>query len=150
MTQLETPIRARNQRLVRRGLTLIEAIVAIVVISIAVPPLIISMSDASVRRTSQTMRARARWLAVERLESIIADRHSATRGYAHLVAGNYPAETPVAGFAGFSRSVAFNTTGANFAAGTGYRTCSVTVTWMDARSGSSSLTLSTVLTDYTP
>jgi Tfp pilus assembly protein PilV len=141
----------RNSPVTRRGLTLIEAIMSLVVISITVPTTLVLIRDSQVRRASPILASRARWLAGEKLEDVIADRHSTTRGWSYLAAGNYPAESPVSGFAAFSRSVAIAETAADLVtAGTGYKTITVTVTWIDPRSGSKSLTLASVLTDYTP
>jgi hypothetical protein len=67
---------------------------------------------------------------------------------------NYPAESPVDGFPGFSRTVAIEETGASLAgAGAGFKVVSVSVTWTDAGGGGTALralAISTVLTDYTP
>ena len=94
---------------------------------------------------------RARWLAAEKLEDVIADRHSTTRGYSFLSNSNYPAESPITGFAGFSRSVSVSETGVSLTgAGTGYKTVSVTVTFPAANGGTRSFSLATVLTEYTP
>ncbi|MBL0869504.1 MAG: prepilin-type N-terminal cleavage/methylation domain-containing protein [Phycisphaerales bacterium] len=141
------PVRARSVR----AFTLIELLIAVVVLAIATPPLVLALSDASVRRSSRTLDERARWLAAERLEEIIADRHSAARGYGYVAAGNYPAQSTISGFPGFSRQVSVTTTGANFAlGGTGYKTVTVTVNWTDPRGGAKSFALSSVVTDYTP
>jgi Tfp pilus assembly protein PilV len=131
----------------RRGLTLIEAIAAIVVVG--VPPVMMAVREAAVRRVDSVQAGRARWLAGEKLEDVIADRQSATRGYAYVVAGNYPAEPGVAGFTGFARSVAIAETGASLVGvGTGYKRVTVTVTWTDHRGQTRSLALATVVTDY--
>src|SRR5436190_19888374 len=89
----------------RRGFTLIEAIIAIVVLTIAIPPMLWSIREANIKRISPMMVSKARWLATEKLEDIIADRHSSTRGYSYLVPANYPAEASIAGSPGFTRSV---------------------------------------------
>lgn len=135
----------------RRGFTLIESVAAIVILAIAIPPLMWAMRDATVQRANPVLASRARWLAVERLEEVIADRHSTTRGYAYLLAGNYPDESPVTGFTGFDRTVDFTETGADLATpGSGYMTVTVTVTWNDGDGDAQSLAVSTVLTEYTP
>lgn len=140
-----------GRREIYRAFTLIELVVAVVVLAVATPPLVLALSDASVRRSSRTLDERARWLAAERLEEIIADRHSATRGYSYVSSGNYPAQSAITGFPGFNRTVNVTTTGANFAVGgNGYKTVTVTVNWTDPRGGSKSFALSTVVTDYTP
>lgn len=134
----------------RRGFTLIEAIAALVVLSIAMPAVLWGIRDSVRRRADPVLLSRARWLASSKLEDVIADRHSSSRGYSYLVAGNYAAETPVSGFSQFNRSVAFTVTGANFAVGTGWTTATVTVSWTDGQGASRSLAMSTVVTDYTP
>lgn len=135
----------------RAGFTLIETIVAVVVLSVAVPSMLWAIQDAQRSRVSPVMTSRARWLAMEKLEDALADRASSARGYAYVLTGNYPAEASVAGFAGFSRSVAVAETGPGFVAGgTGYKTVTVSVGWTDGRGVARTLALSTVLTDYTP
>lgn len=130
-------------------MTLIEAIAAIVVIAVAVPPVLLAVRESAVRRVDPVQFSRARWLASEKLEDIIADRHSATRGYTYVVTANYPAEGSVTGFTGFARSVTIAETDATLsAAGTGYKTVTVTVTWTDRRGQARSLALATVVTDY--
>jgi hypothetical protein len=128
---------------------MVEAIAAIVVLAIAVPPAMWAIREAHVQRVNPRMASTARWLAVEKIEDAIADRHSTTRGYAYVVNANYATESPVSGFAGFTRSVSVTETGADLlSAGTGYKRVVVTVSWTDATSTSRSLTLTTVVTDY--
>lgn len=134
---------------IRRALTLVESIATIVVVSIAVPPIMISMRDAATRVVDPIQSDRARWLAAEKLEDIIADRHSTTRGYAYVTNANYAAEASVSGFANFARSVSVAETGADLSsAGTGYKRVTVTVSWSDARGVGRSLAVATVVTDY--
>ena len=133
----------------RRAFTLIECIAAIIIISIAIPPMLWSMREGHVQRVNPMLASKARWLATEKLETIIADRHSTTRGYPYLVTANYAAEVPVSGSPGFSRSVSFTQTAANLStAGVGYMRVTVTVTWTDATATSRSLSIATLLTDY--
>lgn len=138
------PVRAR-------AFTLVELLAALVLLSVAMPPLMISLRDATVRQAAVNQRTVARWLAHARIEEVIADRHSTAsgRGYANVLTATYPAESPVAGFAGFARSVSVVERNQTLtAAGTGYKVVTVTVTWTDVRSGSASLALQTVVTDY--
>jgi prepilin-type N-terminal cleavage/methylation domain-containing protein len=134
----------------RRAFTLIEAIAAIVILSVAMPGMFWALRDATVRRYDPVQMAKARWLAQEKLEDIVADRHSTSRGYSYVLTAAYAAEKPVSGFAGFTRSVAVSETGANFAVGTGWKTVTVTVTYNDGRNVSRSVALSTIVTSYTP
>jgi hypothetical protein len=126
-----------------------ETVAAIVVLTLAVPPMLLSIREAAGQRAGPTLSSLARWLATERLEDVIADRHSATRGYAWVVSGNYPAEAQVPGFANFSRSVSVVETAADLVTpGIGYKRVTVTVGWTDPKAGATSLALATILTDY--
>ena len=131
--------------------SLIEAITAIVILAVAVPPILWALRDARLTRADPIHISTARWLAAEKLEDIIADRHSTTRGYAWLLAPNYPAEAAIPGFPNYSRSVAIGETGPDLAAplpGGGYKRATVTVTWTAKGGGPRSLSLATVLTEY--
>jgi prepilin-type N-terminal cleavage/methylation domain-containing protein len=135
------------------GFTLVELIAAIVVISIAIPPMLIALRSAHTNRVDPVLASRARWLATEKLEDIIADRHSTTRGYAYLDETNYPDEDAgdIPAFPGFARRVSLTETAADLVTpGTGYMTAIVTVEWTDARAQNRQATISTVLTEYTP
>ena len=72
-----------------RAFTLVEAIAAIVVLSIAVPSMMWAVRDAQMNRIDMLFASQARWLATEKLEDIIADRHASTRGYVFLLPANY-------------------------------------------------------------
>ncbi|NOG54677.1 MAG: type II secretion system protein [Planctomycetes bacterium] len=133
----------------RRAFTLIETIAAVVVLAIAIPPLLLTARRATIDSVTPIMFSRARWLAVEKLEDVIGDRHSPQRGYDYLSSGNYPAEDPVTSDPGFSRSVQLSETGADLQTpGTGYMTVTVTVSWTDATATVRSLQIGTVLTEY--
>jgi type II secretory pathway pseudopilin PulG len=128
---------------------MIELVATIVLIGVAAPALLTAVRDATARRASVQQQVVARWLACEKLEDVIADRHSTTRGWSYIVAANYAAEPAVTGFPAYSRSVTILDTASDLAtAGTGYRTVTVTVTYPDARDGTKAITLATVLTDY--
>ena len=140
----------RVTRTTRRGLTLIETIAAIVVLSISVPSILFAVREAQDQQVDPILISRARWLASEKLEDVIADRHSTARGYAWLINGNYPAEAQVTGFEQFSRSVAIAETAADLASpGSGYKTVTVTIGWTDTNGVARTMTLATVLTEYT-
>ncbi len=134
-----------------RGFSLIETIAAIVILSVALPAMLWTVAEAHVQRVNPMLLSTARWLAVEKLEDVIADRHSTTRGYVYLVTGNYPAENPVTGYLAFTRSVAFNETLADLVtAGSGYMNVTVQVGWTDGLGTAQTMSISTVLTEYTP
>jgi type II secretory pathway pseudopilin PulG len=134
----------------RRAFTLVEAITALVLLSIALPTMLWAIRDSVRRRADPILLSRARWLASEKLEDLIADAHSPSRGYSYVVNANYSAESPVSGFTGMNRSVSVVETAPKFVAGTGWKTCTVTVTYTDGQNVSRSLQLSTVVTSYTP
>ncbi len=135
----------------RHGFTLIEAIAVIVLMTVAIPPMMWSIQEAHVSRANPVLASRGRWLAVSKLEDVIADRNSTTRGYSYLITGNYPAEPTITGYPGFSRTVSFNETLADLTtAGDGYMNVTVAITWTDAQGTSRTLNISTVLTEFVP
>jgi type II secretory pathway pseudopilin PulG len=135
----------------QRAFTVIEAVAAVVVIGVAIPPMLWGVKQAHAYRSSQLLASKARWLAAERLEDIIADRHSTTRGYTYVLTANYPAEAQVSGFANFSRSVSVQETGADLASpGAGYKSVTCSVGYKDGTGTTRSLAITTVLTDYNP
>jgi len=145
------PVRNRcsNVKPTRCGFTLIETIAAIVILAAAIPPLMFAIREAHHQRVDPVLTSRARWLATEKLEDIIADRHSTTRGYDYLIEANYPDEDSVPGYANFSRTVSFNATEADLStAGEGYMNVTVEVGWIDGGGTARTLSVSTVLTEY--
>ncbi|MDX2115855.1 MAG: prepilin-type N-terminal cleavage/methylation domain-containing protein [Planctomycetota bacterium] len=132
----------------RRGFTLVETIAVLVVLAVFVPPALLAVRDSAVRSVSATLVSRARWLATEKLEDIIADRHSTTRGYAYVDESSYPDEPAVADSPQFSRSVSVVETGADLlSAGAGYKRIAVTVSWNDPIRGLQSIVIETAVTD---
>jgi prepilin-type N-terminal cleavage/methylation domain-containing protein len=132
-----------------RGFTLIEAIVAIVILSVGVPGLVMALADSHRKRVDPVMATRARMLASERLEQVIADRLSATRGYSYVTGANYPSESSITGFPGFSRTTTVTETGVSLSGGgTGYKIVQVTVTYTDGRGANRSVAVSTVVANY--
>jgi prepilin-type N-terminal cleavage/methylation domain-containing protein len=139
------------------GFTLIETVVAIVILAVAVPPMLWAVTQAQHQRANPMLASKARWLAVEKLEDIIADRHSESgnRGWDYLVPGNYANENPgdITGYPMFSRTVTFNETQADLVTADsngGYMNVTVTVSWTNAEGDAQSLDISTVLTEYVP
>jgi hypothetical protein len=126
-------------------------IAALVVLGVAVPPMLWGLSTGQSRRANATLAATAGWLATEKLEDILADRHSTTRGYDYVAAGNYPNEANVAGYPRFARSVAISETAADLASvGTGYKTVAVSVAYSDSANQARTLVVRSVVTDYAP
>lgn len=132
------------------GFTLIEVMIAIVVMAIAVPPMFWALRQANVQRVDPINLSRARWLASEKLEDILADSKSTTRGYSYLANSNYAAESPISGFAGFTRTVSITESGADLVSGsgTGYKSVVVTVGFVDGKGTSRTLAVSTVVAQF--
>jgi type II secretory pathway pseudopilin PulG len=136
-----------------RAFTLVEAIIALVILTIAVPPMLLAVRTYSVRRDDSIFASRARWLAMERLEDIIADRQSTNRGYSYVVNANYPSESAVTGFTNFSRSTSITETASDLTTtqnGSGIKVVTVTIGYNDQSQTARSFVLSTVVTSYTP
>jgi prepilin-type N-terminal cleavage/methylation domain-containing protein len=139
----------RPDRQLRTGFTLVESIAALVILTIAIPPMLFAVRQAQYHRVNPIMAAKARWLITEKLEDIIADRASTTRGYSYVISANYPAENPVSGYAGFTRSVAISETAADLSSsGAGYKRVTVTVDWTDATGIARSMAIGTIITVY--
>lgn len=134
-----------------RGFTLVETITALVILAMAVPPMMFALRQATVDRIDPIRFSQARWLATERLEDIMADRHSTTRGYDYVSELHYPAEPVVASTPAFARRVRIIETGPDLrTAGAGYKTATVILSWIDSRGHAQSLEVATVLTELEP
>ena len=144
-----------------RGFTLIETVAAIVILAVAVPPMLWAVRESQIDRINPMLASRARWLAVEKLEDIIADRHSTTlRGWDYVSdlaqwSTRYPDENKgdITDYLQFSRQATFLETQANLSTADtdgGYLKVTITVSWTDADAKSQSLKISTILTEYTP
>ncbi len=135
-----------------------ETVSAIVILSVAVPPMLWAVTQAQRQRMNPMMASKARWLAVEKLEDIVADRHAVSaRGWGHLIPANYTDEDPgdITGYPGFSRTVTFpDETKADLVTTAppplGYQIVTVAVGWTNSNGENISLSISTVLTNYTP
>lgn len=136
-------------RRVRSAFSLVELIAASVVLVVAVAPMFLALREAQLERAEAVLATQARFLAEERLEDIIADRHSASRGWSYLVSANYGPEWPVDDWPAFRRTTTLSETGADLVSpGTGFMVVSVEVSWDSPRHGERSLTVTTVLTEY--
>ncbi|MEL7474241.1 MAG: type II secretion system protein [Planctomycetota bacterium] len=135
----------------RRAFSLVETLVALVILSIAAPPMLFAIAAAHDERAGPAMLAQARWLAIERLEESIRDANSATRGYDHVVNASYPDEPAVAGFPGFARTVRVNETAPDLASsGSGAKTITVTVSWSMRGGTPVSVSASAVVAEMIP
>lgn len=88
------------------GFTLIEVILSIIVVSIAVVGMTSAISFMGRGSLNAEVTSTAKELAQEKMEQIMGDKRDAARGYGYTItAGQYPAESPVAGFSNYSRTV---------------------------------------------
>jgi Tfp pilus assembly protein PilV len=129
-------------------MTLVDVIATMVLIAIAVPPMMIALRDSAQRYTDNYQRIAARWLAAEQLETILADRSHAGRGYAYVTTANYTDQT----IGPFARSTTVTEVSTNLSAtqaGSGVKRVTVQIQWNALRSPQT-LQLATVITDYTP
>lgn len=156
----------------RRGFTLIEAIIAVVVLALLVPTSVAMMADAASSRAQSLAITRATWLAAAVMEQIIADVNSdeVTLGFGALESPETYLETPLTGLYARMEPVAsfYEELGIEYEVSIGelvsadgtvsgdadenvYRYVQVEVTWRDRRSGSERiLPLGALLTDLTP
>src|SRR5579872_1592105 len=94
-----------------KGFTLIEVILAIVILAIAIPALISSVSFMAARQVNTMGTTTAGDLAQEKLEEILGDRMNMNIGYGfnYIANASYTPEstapTAIAGFPNYSRSV---------------------------------------------
>lgn len=135
-----TSARARPAR--DAGFTLPEVVLILVIAAVAVLPLGMLFANTSIRSGEARSATVMAQLAEAKMEEIAADKSSPSRGFSYLIAGNYPAENPVAAFPGYSRTVSFAPD--SLFDGVTFRTVSVTV----AHASVPAVTLTTWFTSY--
>jgi Tfp pilus assembly protein PilV len=134
--------------MLRRSTTIIEVVTAMVILSIALPALVMAFAESSRQTIFPSNAAVGSFLAIEKMEEIIARRYRGTDGYSAITTANFPAESPVSGFAIFNRNVAVSYVTSSLAAsGTdqGYKKVIVTVTW---NGGSQTQSIEHVFADF--
>ena len=132
----------------RRATTIIEIVMAMVILAVAMPPLMNAFVEASHQSIHPSKATIAAFLATERMEQIIARRYRNSEGYAAVSTANFPNESSVSGFVGFSRSVSITPVDALFSpVGTdeGYKLVRVTVSWSG---GTESVRVERVFSDF--
>jgi prepilin-type N-terminal cleavage/methylation domain-containing protein len=139
------------------GFSLIETIIVIVIIGIAAIGVLSVFTEGMRGAADPLITIQVIELAQEKMDIVIGDRQNTARGYSYATTpANYPAESPVSGFANFNRSIAiacvttadFNAAGSAPAPScvgvTNYARLTVTVT----HSAIGSATAVTLLTNY--
>jgi len=132
----------------RKGLTIIEVVMALVILAVALPTLVTAFADASRQSIQPVQGSVASFLAIERMEEIIARRYRGTDGYTGVTTANFPAESPVSGFTGFDRSVSVTLTDASLntvMGDEGYKLVRVTVSF---NAGNDEVVLERVFADF--
>lgn len=123
-------MRSRAAR--RSAASIIEVVLALVILSVGLPPLMVSFAEAAVQSIRPAQATVAAFLATERMEEIVARRYRGPDGYAAVSEANFPAESEVLGFPGFGRSVTVRYATATLGAAAsdvGYKVARVVVTW---------------------
>ncbi len=152
----------------RRGFTLMEAIAALVVLGILIPPTVAMMRDAARSRVDAVSLTRATWLAAAVMEQVIADVNSENLGPEALADQVAYLETPgtglesrladvtalyAAGGVGWSLSIGEPVSASGVSTGDAerdvYRMVLVRVEW-DSRAGERQLELGSLLTSLQP
>jgi hypothetical protein len=138
----------REAKILRRATTIIEIVAAIVILSIALPPLVVSFADAARQSIYPVNASTASFLAIERMEEIVARRYRDNSGYDAVTTANFPDEAGLTGFPGFARTVAvsyvdqdLNSSGSDV----GYKLVRVGVTW---NGGASEIRIERVFADF--
>ncbi len=140
-----------TRRARKRGVTIIEVVMAIVILSIALPPMIVAFAEAAMQSIQPADMTVASFLAIERMEEVIARRFRDSEGYADLTVptvAEFPDEDPVSGYPRIRRTVrvAYVGSALNPAdADEGYKKVVVTVAW-----GAESLAIERVFADFQP
>ncbi|MFZ3065836.1 MAG: prepilin-type N-terminal cleavage/methylation domain-containing protein [Nitrospirota bacterium] len=139
------------------GFSLIETIIVIVIIGIAAIGVLSVFITGMKGAADPLITIQVIELAQEKMDIVIGDRQNTARGYSYATTpANYPAESPISGFANFNRSIAiacvttadFNAAGSAPAPScvgvTNYARVTVTVT----HAVIGSVTTVTLLTNY--
>ncbi len=87
----------------RPGLSLIEVVVAIVILGLAVPPLLISIAAGVQQQQLGLIQQNLANLASERMWQVFTDHADPTRGYDAIVPAAYPDESAPHGLTGYTR-----------------------------------------------
>ena len=94
-----------NARANMQGFSLVELIAVIVLLAVGLVALLQVFGTAARSIGNNVDGQLGAQLAQERAERVLADRR--VRGYSYMVAGNYPNEPAITGFANYARTTMF-------------------------------------------
>ncbi len=87
-----------------RSLSLVEVVLAIVIVGLAVPPLMLQLATAARAQQMAVVQMNLAQLAAEQMGAVFADAADAARGYVYIAADHYPPESDAGGLTGYQRS----------------------------------------------
>lgn len=85
------------------GLSLVEVVVALVILALAVPPLMFQLGAGVQQQRAALIQQNLTQLAAERMWQIFADHADPTRGYDYIQTSAYPPEDGPWGLSGYRR-----------------------------------------------
>jgi len=135
----------------RSGFTLIGLTMTIVIIGVILPAIYAALVNPILNSGFEYNQTKALALAQEKMEEIFSAKASSSilLGYDYITEANYPDESSISGFPGFTRSVSVTELVGNdlstVSAGSGFKRVIVNVTWDN---GGSSVSLTNILGDY--
>ncbi|MCK6457463.1 MAG: hypothetical protein L6Q92_13165 [Phycisphaerae bacterium] len=116
----------------RRALTMIEVALGTVLLAAGLVPLLSAFREVATRAVDPLMATQASFLAVERMEEIVATRYRAGAGYAAITVDEFPEEKAVMDYDAFERTVAIDEVADDLVTpqpGSGLKRVTVTVSW---------------------
>jgi type II secretory pathway pseudopilin PulG len=121
----------------RRAISLLEVVVAMVIMAIAIPPLFIQIAADVQQQEAFLVQRNLTHLASERLWEIYADHADPDRGFDHVAESSYPGEADAGGLTGYVRTTeVLEVSDSDYVtqtANSGVKRCRVTVTAPDGR-----------------
>lgn len=89
--------------MMRRGMSLIEVVLSIVILGLTVPAMVLQLHSAIAAQTAARVQGNLVMLADARINEVLADRRDPTRGYGYITAGSYPDEDAPAALERYTR-----------------------------------------------
>jgi type II secretory pathway pseudopilin PulG len=87
----------------RRGLSLVEVVMTIIILGLAVPPLLFQLAAGVQQQEATLIQQNLVELSSERMWEVFADHADPTRGYAYIADAAYPLENAPRTLTGYTR-----------------------------------------------